>query len=83
MLALCLGCLGSGAWLWVRANRPLEGRVKSSTTGLFMLMALVLTRPVLARIVRGALRLWAPGVFLFALTVLLITVIAPYFYQSA
>ena len=76
MLALCWICLGSGAWLWVRANRPLDGRVKSGTTGLFVVISMVLVGMVL-----GALRLWAPGVFLFALTVLLITVIATYFYQ--
>jgi len=78
MLVLCLGCLGSGAWLWVRLNRPLEGRLKSGTAGLFILMVLVMVGIVL-----GALRLWAPGVFLFALVVLLITVIATYFYHPS
>ena len=78
MLALCLVCLGSGAWLWVRTNRPLEGRVRNSTVGLFAVIVLVLVGMVL-----GVLRLWGPGVFLFALTVLLITVIATYFYQPA
>jgi len=38
---------------------------------------------VLVGMVLGVLRLWGPGVFLFALTVLLITVIATYFYQPA
>ena len=78
MLVLCLGCLSSGAWLWVRLNRPLKGRLKSGTAGLFILMVLVLVGIVL-----GALRLWIPGVFLFALVVLLITVIATYFYQPS